>query len=73
MSAPKTVATLVESAATLRLSFKASKSGWYLNGSRQASREKAFQTKLNFPSGRLKLYRMITKIGRKRYSSTIAA
>src|SRR4051794_19868659 len=66
MRAPNTVATAVEIAATLRLSFMASTSAGYLKGSAHASRENSFQTKLNFPAGLLKLYRMITKIGRNR-------
>ena len=66
MSVPNTVATTVERLATLRLSFIASTSAGYLNGSLQASNEKLFQTKLNLPSGLLKLYSMMTKIGRKR-------
>ncbi len=52
---PKTIATPVEIAATWSESFMASTSDWYLNGSRQASSEKDFQTKLNRPSGWLKL------------------
>ncbi len=42
-------------------------------GSRHASSENAFQTKLNFPAGLLKLYSIVTKMGRKRYASTSAA
>ena len=55
MRVPNTVATAVERLATLRLSFMASTSAGYLNGLDQASMEKLFQTKLNFPSGLLKL------------------
>ena len=43
-------------AAIRRLSFIASTSAGYWNGSRQASSENDFQTKLNFPAGLLKLY-----------------
>ena len=52
-------------AATLRLSSRASTRAGYLNGSFQASSEKPFQTKLNFPTGALNEKATITATGQE--------
>ena len=56
----------VEMAATRRLTSSASTRAGYLNGSCQASSEKPFHTKLNFPIGLLNEKATMTATGRNR-------
>ncbi len=68
-----TAAATVATAATSRLTRIASTRAGNLNGSFHAASENDFQTKLNLPTGSLKLYATTTKIGRNRYNSTTTA